>query len=210
MNNLLLRRRMLMQAGGSPTPPSVQFVEYLENTQTNASLASWLLTDFCPNRDDARVIVDCEAKSGGDRFPFSTANGGNKMFHINLYSNQPYYRFIDHGYMASRQSGRHTYELGAVMKVDGVAVYTYSGSGTLVGNTDIMAIFGAPNAPTPTAISYPFVGPIYDVQCYYGNTLVRHYRPAREGTIGCAFETVTQQYIYNMGTTPFSFGPDIN
>lgn len=207
------RRRMLMQAGGSPTPPpSVQFVEYLENTQTNASLASWLLTDFCPNRDDARAVVKFGRPISGDRMVIGTRpQNSNQNFSINAYTSQPYFFYIDTPVTSNYSYiNENEVEIGHQIITNGNVIRTYSGTGTLVGNTALMAIFGYPNAPTPTSIIYPFVGPIYDVQCYYGNTLVRHYRPAREGTVGCAYETVTQQYVYNMGTTPFSFGPDIN
>lgn len=51
MNNLLLRRRMLMQAGGSPTPPTMVDVEYL------ISNVAYIDTGIVP---DSNYTIECE------------------------------------------------------------------------------------------------------------------------------------------------------
>lgn len=197
----------LVWGGSSPTLPYDARIEYLKGAGTT----TWINTNFIPTQDDLRVIVDAENTVNGD-FIFWGIKGTNPRLNNDWYNRTRFYfRYRDYNKYFTTTAGRHTFETGPDMKIDGTvkATPTFSSSYTFVGNTKKIALFGAPNAAEPTSVNYAFTGKIYEFWVYYGDVLQMHLIPVRVGTTGYMYDTVSGELFGNSGTGSFTLGPDV-
>lgn len=198
----------LVWGGSSPALPYDARIEYLQGTGNT----TWINTNFIPTQDDLRVIIDAENTVNGD-FIFWGIRGTNPRLHNDWYNKTRFYfRYRDYNKYFTTTAGRHTFETGPSMKIDGVvkATPTFSSSYTFVGNTKKIALFGAPNAAEPTSVNYAFTGKIYEFWIYYGDVLQMHLIPVRVGTTGYMYDTVSGVLLGNSGSGSFTLGADVS
>lgn len=199
--------QLVYEVGGTPVVTYDARIEYLQG----AGNTTWINTNFIPTQNDLRVIVDAENTVNGDFFIWGI-NGTNPRLNNDWYNKtRLYFRYRNYNTYSRTSAGRHTFETGPSMKIDGVvkATPTFSDTYTFVGNTKKIALFGSPNAAEPTAVTYGFTGKIYEFWIYYGDVLQMHLIPVRVGTVGYMYDTVGNALLGNSGTGNFTLGADV-
>lgn len=219
MSNLLLRRRMLMQAGGSPTPPTppipYQRVEYLESTRTQ-----YIDTGIIP---DSEYTIECEFMLGGtlsgrnSHVIFGCGIGWNDT-NIELYTAWLYANKLSVHYDGEQDVGNYTADVfyKIVQNKGDIIIYNNDNSINATANFGTktftcpytMILFGSQRASAFFS-SQPVA--IKRFKMIDGNdNIVCDYYPVRVGTTGYMYDTVSGNLFGNAGTGDFIIGPDIN
>lgn len=208
-NNLLLRRRMLMQAGGSPpTPvPYDAEVEYLESDGT-AYIDTGIKSDG--NLYIKTYLVDFFVNANGGKWPFGgrTSSRGD-MFGMYINNNDKYVYFAyqtNSGYTRCNKCTSYPQscivEIGnGVIKI-GETLHTYS-SATFT-STQNLTLFGLNNGgsqlvwPTKMGATYLTNG-----------TQTLDLLAVRKNGIGYMYDKISGQLIGNSASSgAFTIGPD--
>lgn len=200
------RRRMLMQAGGSPTPPMpYQRVEYLESS--GSQYIDTLLYPKCSEfkfemeyADIANhnIRVGCRENSTGGGFWF--CNGGITG---NKYNNWAIQYAGQVSYSSCQNDGLfHTVEMDDVVTFDGTPIITFNSS--TFQNTNTFTLFCANQGNT----KYYGHMKIKWFKAYVNNVLTINAIAVRDGTMGEMYDQVSQSLLPRVGT--FIIGPDIN
>ena len=193
-------RRRYMGAKGGSTP--YQRIEYLECTGTQH-----IVTNFIPIQDDFRVVADISHSTTGAQTIFFV-KGPSNYFNWVFSGTNGYVRFLGKQIQPYIAYGRALIELGPTVKVNNVSQGTMDTfSSTFVGNTNPLLIFTYINASGD--FSSKFVGKLYSLKAYYGNTLALDLIPVRVGQVGYMYDRISGELFGNAGTGDFILGDDI-
>lgn len=212
MNNLLLRRRMLMQAGGSPTPPTPYDaeVEYIESSQQQ-----YIDTGFYPT---INTLIQFKVYIG------LHTNGSIITGYFNEVDDRNDYRFLNVG-------NTFYYDSGGGRRKAISALFTYqSWIEVELGNYYVKNLISQVREIAGVPYSSSQIGfyPLYldatpqtpnnsrgankwaKYQIYDNSVLVFDGIPVRKSGKGYLWDNVSQQLFGSQTATPYTYGPDIN
>lgn len=208
MNNLLLRRRMLMQAGGSPTPPTIPYqqVEYVYSTNNKV----YCNLGITPN--DTTVV----------QIKFApTNNAPNIVIGYTVSNDRDDWRFFIYG-------GKAYYDALSNKRMNNFLTFTWNNVYELeFGNfyckdLDSGTILAQSTQFTGTGVNTLYLNGMntnscvpnkwYYVKIYQNGSLVMDLYPIRDGTDGGLYDTISQHLFQNDYWEDYEFipGPDIN
>lgn len=205
MDALLRRRIMMMELGGTPTPPTPlpydAEVEYLEGDGNSYIDTGIIVT----NTDAINAVVMFLSKSG-DNMLFGSASS-NVGIWVEIYANNTWYvRF------GSTSSSSHT----AYANVNNIKRIKLSIDGFFVNNNYIFRpnYSSMPNQTlalfsNATRTNY-MKGRIYSFSITNGDNYRLDFIPVRVGTVGYMYDRVSGQLFGNQGTGDFILGNDKN
>lgn len=198
-----------------PIPNDVNFVEYLESSETqyiDTGIIPTENTSFIVDfTNQAQLNVICGGRVG-------SGNVGTADFHYGVQitnTNNNFDKLIADFGTGGRTSGiqisygRHVVETGKVKKLDGsiIAKRDYGSSYTIEDNVSVY-LFAINSSTGGTTFGKSKIHRVLHLE----NGIITHdYLPCLdENSVACMWENVTQQYIYNSGTGVFSHGNTVN
>lgn len=207
--NTLLRRRIMMGLGGSPTPPTPTYIAYIRND----GRAAYIDTGITPD-NTTRVIVWARNFNPNTNFLFGSRSAfGQNSFAINANVGVDSCRITQHyanqvltpsnGDVVRFLSNYHKYELdNNKLIIDDTLIQTLTSS-TFSNNYNIH-LFGLNNGGTHAGSSYPI--DVCAVKIYKNGSLVRDYTPVQSPSVGL-YDAISGTVFTNANNSGnFSYG----
>lgn len=209
MSNLLLRRRMLMQTGGSPTPPTPYDAEVEYIISDGRQLLDTLIHPLYNVNRSLVLTIDCQFTNTTGR----QLNGSVDAFYFGV--NNGKFEYAYRTYVNNADTNRHTLSKkiyraqDGVFELDGVT-YPISGfrwnSANYVKNNITLCSIWDNGVQYGGCYMYLY-GATIEID---GNIVADMNKSVRIGNTGCLYDTVRNIVLTDAMGIGFGCGPDIN
>ena len=191
MSNLLLRRRMLMQAGGSPTPINI-VLDYIK-----ASGIQWIDNIPFDKTWNIDLLFAFDTNSPRQQRIINGSNSNNSVY-INGNGNYAFSREGDWANSQINALGIHRFQyINRKVYCDNVEKKTYNSDGVDVTN---LSIFHRQEGDNPCS------GRIYYLVMTDSNSnKMVELKPVLYNNIPCLYDSVNNSYHYNDGSGDFAY-----